>query len=99
MQILHDEAARQHQLDAMKRRATALLIIATAIFIAATALQSHYGWLAIVRAFTARRRMQSGGYGPQGYNQQGYGAPGYPPQQGGGFGEPRRMCGTWLTED
>ena len=59
MQIPHDEATRQRQLDAMKRRATALLLVATAIFIAATLLQPHFTWLAIVRA-TAEAGMVGG---------------------------------------
>jgi uncharacterized membrane-anchored protein YjiN (DUF445 family) len=50
MQILHDEATRQAQLDAMKRRATGLLVAATIIFIATRALESRFPWLGIVRA-------------------------------------------------
>ena len=50
MQILHDEATRQAALDAMKRRATLLLVGATALFIVARTFESHYPWVGIVRA-------------------------------------------------
>jgi uncharacterized membrane-anchored protein YjiN (DUF445 family) len=50
MQILHDEAARQAQLDAMKRRATSLLVAATILFVIARALETRFAWLGIVRA-------------------------------------------------
>ena len=50
MQILHDEQTRQAQLDAMKRRATWLLVGATIIFIVARLLQSRFPWLDVVRA-------------------------------------------------
>jgi len=59
MQILADEATRQAQLDAMKRRATLLLVAATIIFIIARALLSRYPWLDIVRA-TAEAAMVGG---------------------------------------
>lgn len=59
MQILADEAARQAQLDTMKRRATGLLILATIIFIAARILETRWSWLAIVRA-TAEAGMVGG---------------------------------------
>jgi uncharacterized membrane-anchored protein YjiN (DUF445 family) len=59
MQIVHDEATRQAQLDAMKRRATLLLVLATVIFIITRALESRYHWLAIVRA-TAEAAMVGG---------------------------------------
>ena len=52
MQILHDEAARQAQLDAMKRRATLLLVGATILFIISRALEARFAWLAFVRATT-----------------------------------------------
>ena len=50
MQMLHDEATRQAQLDAMKRRATLLLVAATVLFIVARLLESRFAWLDIVRA-------------------------------------------------
>jgi uncharacterized membrane-anchored protein YjiN (DUF445 family) len=50
MQILHDEATRQAQLDKMKRRATSLLIGATIIFVITRALESRFPWIGIVRA-------------------------------------------------
>jgi len=52
MQIMHDEATRQAQLDAMKRRATLLLVAATVLFIIARLLESRFGWLDVVRATT-----------------------------------------------
>ena len=52
MQILHDEATRQAQLDAMKRRATWLLVAATILYIVSRALQARFAWLAFVRATT-----------------------------------------------
>src|SRR3989440_6851706 len=45
-----DDAVRQAQLDAMKRRATGLLVLATAVFGAAAALEARYPWLGYVRA-------------------------------------------------
>jgi uncharacterized membrane-anchored protein YjiN (DUF445 family) len=42
MQIVHDEATRQAQLDLMKRRATGLLIGATILFIVARAFEARY---------------------------------------------------------
>src|SRR6266566_4525893 len=45
-----DDAVRQAQLDAMKRRATGLLALAAAIFGAAAALETRYPWLGYVRA-------------------------------------------------
>src|SRR6266496_461336 len=45
-----DDAVRQAQLDAMKRRATGLLALAAAVFGAATAFESRYPWLGYVRA-------------------------------------------------
>src|SRR5256886_13992503 len=45
-----DDAVRQAQLDAMKRRATGLLALAAAIFRAAAALETRYPWLGHVRA-------------------------------------------------
>jgi uncharacterized membrane-anchored protein YjiN (DUF445 family) len=50
MQILHDEAARQAQLDAMKRRATLLLVAATILFVIARILEARFAWIGIVRA-------------------------------------------------
>jgi len=52
MQILHDVATRQAQLDAMKRRATWLLVAATILYIVSRALQARFAWLAFVRATT-----------------------------------------------
>src|SRR2546422_8305977 len=45
-----DDAVRQAQLDAMKRRATGLLALAAAVFGAATAFEGRYPWLGYVRA-------------------------------------------------
>src|SRR5437667_50862 len=45
-----DDAVRQAQLDAMKRRATGLLALAAAVFGAATAFEGQYPWLGYVRA-------------------------------------------------
>jgi uncharacterized membrane-anchored protein YjiN (DUF445 family) len=45
-----DDAARQAQLDVMKRRATGLLALAAAVFGAAAALEHAYPWLGYVRA-------------------------------------------------
>src|SRR3989442_1081238 len=45
-----DDATRQAQLDAMKRRATGLLGFAAAVFIAARAFEAQYPWLGYVRA-------------------------------------------------
>src|SRR5438093_13668833 len=45
-----DDAVRQAQLDAMKRRATALLALAQSVFGAATAFEGRYPWLGYVRA-------------------------------------------------
>jgi uncharacterized membrane-anchored protein YjiN (DUF445 family) len=50
MQIIHDEATKQAQLDTMKRRATGLLVAATILFVVARLLESRYAWLSIVRA-------------------------------------------------
>ena len=52
MQLLQDEATRQEQLDRMKRRATALLIGATVIFIVARFFESRHPWVGIIRATT-----------------------------------------------
>src|SRR5256885_6846670 len=59
MQLLQDEATRQAQLDEMKRRATALLIGATIIFIVARAFESRLPWIGIIRA-TAEAAMVGG---------------------------------------
>jgi uncharacterized membrane-anchored protein YjiN (DUF445 family) len=45
-----DEVERQGRLDAMKRRATGLLILATLIFIATRILEPRYAWLGFLRA-------------------------------------------------
>ncbi len=50
MQILHDEATRQAQLDQMKRRATLLLVGATVLFVVARTFEVHYPWVGIIRA-------------------------------------------------
>src|SRR2546423_11462195 len=54
-----DDAVRQAQLDAMKRRATGLLALAAAIFGAAAALETPYPWLGYVRA-TAQASLLGG---------------------------------------
>ena len=59
MQLLQDEATRQAALDQMKRRATALLIIATVVFFIARLLEPRYGWLGIIVA-TAEAAMVGG---------------------------------------
>lgn len=59
MQLLQDEATRQLQLDRMKRRATALLVIATVIFAVARAFETHHPWVGIIRA-TAEAAMVGG---------------------------------------
>jgi uncharacterized membrane-anchored protein YjiN (DUF445 family) len=45
-----DEAERQAQLDAMKRKATGLLALAAAVLVAARVFESRYPWLGYVRA-------------------------------------------------
>ena len=45
-----DDAARQAQLDAMRRRATGLLAAAAAVFAAARSFEARYPWLGFVRA-------------------------------------------------
>ena len=45
-----DDAVRQAQLDAMKRRATALLALAAVVFVAASLLEATHAWLGYVRA-------------------------------------------------
>ncbi|HZI21397.1 MAG TPA: DUF445 domain-containing protein [Gemmatimonadales bacterium] len=45
-----DDAVRQAQLDAMKRRATGLLAVAAAVFGAASVYEVRYPWLGYVRA-------------------------------------------------
>jgi uncharacterized membrane-anchored protein YjiN (DUF445 family) len=50
MQIMHDEATRQAQLDSMKRRATLLLVAATILFVVARSFESRYAWVGIIRA-------------------------------------------------
>src|SRR5438128_8493401 len=45
-----DDAVRQAQLDAMKRRATGLLALAAAVFGAASVFEGQYPWLGYVRA-------------------------------------------------
>jgi uncharacterized membrane-anchored protein YjiN (DUF445 family) len=48
--VAPDEIARQAALDAMKRRATLLLVAATVLFVVARAFEARYSWLGIVRA-------------------------------------------------
>jgi len=50
MQILHDEATREAQLKAMKRRATLLLVAASVLFVVARTFESHYPWVGVIRA-------------------------------------------------
>src|SRR2546422_10649088 len=45
-----DDAVRQAQLDAMKRRATGLLALAAAVFAGASAFEGQVPWLGYVRA-------------------------------------------------
>jgi uncharacterized membrane-anchored protein YjiN (DUF445 family) len=45
-----DEIDRQRRLDQMKRRATGLLVIATAIYIVTRLLEPRYSWLGFLRA-------------------------------------------------
>src|SRR5216110_608504 len=45
-----DDAAREARLNAMKRRATGLLLVALAIFVVASLLEAQYPWLGYVRA-------------------------------------------------
>src|SRR6058998_911572 len=45
-----DDAARQAQLDAMKRQATGLLALAAAVFAGARAFETQYPWLGYLRA-------------------------------------------------
>lgn len=54
-----DEALKQAQLSKMKRLATAMLLVATAIFIVSRLLEPRYPWLAFVRA-TAEAAMIGG---------------------------------------
>src|SRR5437899_7151649 len=45
-----DDATRQAQLDAMKRRATGLLAFAATVFVGASAFEGQYPWLGYLRA-------------------------------------------------
>ena len=45
-----DDAARQAELDAMRRRATGLLALAAAVFAAALTLEGRWPWVGFVRA-------------------------------------------------
>ena len=54
-----DDDVKQAQLDQMKRRATGLLVAATAIFIAARIFEHRYAWLGFIRA-TAEAAMIGG---------------------------------------
>jgi uncharacterized membrane-anchored protein YjiN (DUF445 family) len=52
MEVVLDEAERARRLAVMKRRATGLLVLFTALFIAARLLESRYPWLGVVRAIS-----------------------------------------------
>jgi uncharacterized membrane-anchored protein YjiN (DUF445 family) len=54
-----DEAERKRQLDAMKRRATGMLVVATIIFVIAHLFEARYGWVGFIRA-TAEASMVGG---------------------------------------
>jgi uncharacterized membrane-anchored protein YjiN (DUF445 family) len=45
-----EDAARQAELDKMKRRATGLLLVAALVFLGASWFETDYGWLGYVRA-------------------------------------------------
>jgi len=45
-----DDALRQAELDAMRRRATGLLALAAVVFVAGLALEARYPWMGFVRA-------------------------------------------------
>jgi uncharacterized membrane-anchored protein YjiN (DUF445 family) len=61
MQLVADEAVKQRQLDTMKRRATALLAVATVVFVAARYIEVATGsfWMGALRA-TAEAAMVGG---------------------------------------
>ena len=50
MQPIRDEEERQRQLDRMKRRATGLLVLMGAVFVATSVLEPQYGWVGYIRA-------------------------------------------------
>jgi uncharacterized membrane-anchored protein YjiN (DUF445 family) len=50
MQPITDPEERQRQLDRMKRRATGLLVIMGAAFVATSLLEPHHAWLGYIRA-------------------------------------------------
>jgi uncharacterized membrane-anchored protein YjiN (DUF445 family) len=50
MQPITDPEERQRQLDRMKRRATGLLVIMGAAFVATSVLETRYAWLGYIRA-------------------------------------------------
>src|SRR6266852_272625 len=52
-----DDAVRQAQLDAMKRRATGLLALAAAVFAGASVFEAQYPWLGYVRATAEASRV------------------------------------------
>jgi hypothetical protein len=60
MQQLQDEATRQAALDRMKRRATALLVAATVIFIVARFFETRLPWIGILRATAEAHRRRCG---------------------------------------
>src|SRR5688500_1371743 len=57
--IHKEDPNKQIQLDRMKRRATGLLVVATAVFLATLAFESVFPWLGYVRA-TAEAAMVGG---------------------------------------
>ena len=59
MEILHDEATRQAQLDRMKHRATSLLVLAVVVYLVARYFESTHPWVGIIRA-TAEASMVGG---------------------------------------
>jgi uncharacterized membrane-anchored protein YjiN (DUF445 family) len=60
MQPAPDEALKEQRLRSMKRRATALLVVASVVFVAARLLEARYGfWMAALRA-TAEASMIGG---------------------------------------
>jgi uncharacterized membrane-anchored protein YjiN (DUF445 family) len=56
---LRDEAGRRAELNRMKRRATGLLVLMTAVFVAARLAEDRWGWMGYVRA-TAEASMVGG---------------------------------------
>ncbi|MEO7136246.1 MAG: DUF445 domain-containing protein, partial [Gemmatimonadales bacterium] len=50
MQPIKDEEERQRRLDGMKRRATGLLVLMGAVFVATSVLEPQYAWVGYIRA-------------------------------------------------